>query len=246
MEAANYKGVQYTCSPSSSSVEYRGKILTQLLPEEDLKKAVMPIHNSILGDLQTAIEQIPLLPFQELKLGATRDDLEAMILNNMHSAVLVPRLTLFEVVRKKMQDIVMVVTGFERDLTQQEKIILGEYLYILYVRNKPGSSTEQEEAYRALVATPFDKMTFIQKHNEYSAFELQRITDSYTTIYTTMKDEFLPLVSTQWDRMQANGFISQDKRINHLDIIKEINVEIKALIENIKKLLYVYAAVACM
>ena len=89
VEAANYKGVQEVemeiCSPSSSTFKAREKILTQL-PEEDLKKAVMPIHNSILGDLQAAIEQIHLLPFQELKLGATRDDLEAMILNNMHNA----------------------------------------------------------------------------------------------------------------------------------------------------------------
>ena len=72
-----------------------------------------------------------------------------------------------------MQDIVMVVTGFERGLTQQERIILGKYFYMVHGVNKQDSSTKQtkqEEAHRALVATPFDKMTFIQKHNEYVGF----------------------------------------------------------------------------
>ena len=237
MEAANDKDFQFHCFPDRDL----RKILTQL-PEEDLKKAVMPIHNSILVDLKTAIKQIHLLPFQELKLGATRDDLEAMILNNMHNVFLAPILALFEVVSKKMQDIVMIVTGLERDLIQQERIILGEYLYNLYVRNKPDSSTEEEEAYRALVATPFNKMTFIQKHNEYVAFESQRLTGSYSI---KIKDDFLSLfASVLWDQMQANGFISQDKLLNRLDIIEQINVEVKTITEHIK--IQIPVALVCM
>ena len=56
------------------------KVLLNQLPKEDLKEAIMPIHDSIRSDLQTAVEQIP-LHFQELKSGATREDLETMFLN---------------------------------------------------------------------------------------------------------------------------------------------------------------------
>ena len=222
------KAANETDVPELCSVLKERRVLLQL-PKEDLKEAIMPIHDSIYGDLQTVFEQIP-LHFQELKFDATREDLETMFLNNMSSAFLVPMQAIGGLISKINKDIETVITTFERNLTQQERSILGEYLYIL--SDETPTLSHQEEAYRALTATPFDVAIFIQKNNEYTAFEVQQTMDLYTTM---TQDRLLPIVSILWNGLQATGFMLQDKRFHHPKFIKEVNLKIKTLAEDIRR-----------
>ena len=217
------------------------RVLLNQLPKEDLKEAITSIHDSIYGDFQTAfekiLEKIP-LHFQELKLGAPREDFETMFLNNMSSAFMVPTQAILELNSKIGKDIETVITTFERNLTQQERSILGKYLYIPSDGNP--TLSHQEEAYRALTATPFDGAMFIQKNNEYTAFEVQQMKD----LYTTITQDSLFIVSRIWNGLQARGLISLDKHLYHSNAIEQVNLQIKTLAEDIRR--EFANSVACM